>query len=497
MKVTSEDLGNRQVLLTIEVDEERVERSLRSVARRISRQYSIPGFRRGRAPYHIILQRFGREALLQETLDELTQQIYQESLESEELEPYRVGSLEDLQLDPLVLKMRVPLRPVVDLGDYRELRVEPQVVTVAEEDIDAELEKLRQTNVVLEPADDRPANMGDMVSFDVRAEVNGESYVRQEGYSMVLDARDDTFAPGFCEQIVGMEVGEEKSFTLSLSDEETEEGDESEDATFNVTLHEVRNRALPGLDDDLARTVGDFDTLEELRQAISARLGEEAQRQADHAYTEEVIEALIERATLEYPPDLINDHVDDVVEGVESRLESQGLELDDYFKLSGQTEETFRESVRPRAEQSARRGLVMGELAHQEKLKVEADEVDAYIASVTSAWGEQADELRQTLYSPDNMRSVANNLLADKAIQRLLAIARGEAPPLEQAEQEPEEKVAEGPEGAQDIAQAESVETVEAETVEVEADRVETAQVEETPGVQAAPEQEEAEEDQV
>ena len=157
MKVTTEDLGSRQVMLTIELDEERVERTLRGVARRVSRDYSIPGFRRGRAPYHVIVQRFGREALLQEAMEDLIQEVYEEALEGEELEPYDIGSLEDVQLDPLVFKLRVPLRPTVDLENYREIRVEPPVVTVEEEEIGAEIDRLREANAILEPAGDRAA----------------------------------------------------------------------------------------------------------------------------------------------------------------------------------------------------------------------------------------------------------------------------------------------------------------------------------------------------
>jgi trigger factor len=467
LKVTTKDLGDRQVMLTIEVDEKRVESTLRGVARRIARQYNIPGFRRGRAPYHVILQRFGREALLQEALDGLGQQIYQDALEEEELEPYAAASLEDIQLDPLVFRMCVPLQPIIDLGDYRQLRIEPPVVSVDDEQVNAELENLRQDNVILEPADDRPAAIGDMVTLDVDAEVDGESYVYEEDYVLALDVEDKTFTAGFVEQVVGMTVDEEKQFTLPLPHDETQDEEvEKQEATYTITLQDVKTRILPDLDDDLARTVGDFDTLEELRQDIYDGLEQEAQRQADFTYTEEAIEALVAQATIEYPPDLIEDQLDDEIENIEERLKAQGLDLDDYIKLSGQTREAFRESLRPQAEKSARRSLVMSELAYQEKLDIAEDEVDERIASMASDWGEQADALREILSSPENVRSVINNLLADKVIQRLVAIAKGKAPSLEEeAEQEPEEETVEEPQGAdpvKEVAPVEEDETAQA-----------------------------------
>jgi trigger factor len=438
LKITTEDLGQRQVRLTIEVDEERVERALQGVARRLSREHSFPGFRRGRAPYHVILGRFGREVLLREVLDDLGQEVVEEALEREALELYSAGELEEVQLDPLLLKLRLPLRPSVDLGAYRELRVEPPVVSVDEAEIDTELERLRQASAILEPAGDRPAQMGDWVSLDVSAAEGGEPYILEEAFSAVLDAENDSFAPGFSGQVLGMRAGEEKSFALTLSGAE-EAGEEpvEREMVFTVRLREVRSRTLPGLDDDLARTVGDFDTLEELRQEIRRRLEERAQLEADQSYGEEVLEALVAGATIAYPPDLINDQVERMVKRLEGRLKDQGLTLDDFFKLSGQTEEAYRESLRPQAERDLRLSMALGELARLEKLDVAEDEVDRHIALVSATWGERAGEVQRMLSSPEGVRSIANDLLSDKAIQCLVAIARGEAPPLEGEEGEP------------------------------------------------------------
>jgi trigger factor len=433
LKVSTEDLGSRQVMLTIEVDEQRVERTLRGVARRVSRDYSIPGFRRGRAPFSVILQRFGREALLQEAMEDLIRELYEEALESEGLEPYDIGSLDDVQLDPLVFKLRVPLRPTVDLGNYRELRVEPPVVTVEEEEIDDEVERLREANALLEPAGDRTAEMGDWISVDVSAVLAAETLVREDAHEMVLDAEDGEFEDGFAQQVVGLKPDEEKQFGLTLSEDwgETRVGQE---ATFTVTLREVRSRTLPDPDDDLARTVGDYDTIEELRQSIRDRFDANAQREADAEYTDEVFDAFVAEATIEYPPDMVETQIDSIVGDVESRLQPQGISLEDYFKLSGQSEEEFRESVRPRAVSFTERGLLLGELARVENLDVEGQEVEERIALLTSQWGERAGEVRDMLSAPDSVRSIASGVLTDKTAQRMLAIARGEAPPLEEAD---------------------------------------------------------------
>lgn len=471
MKVTTEDLGSRQVMLTIEVDEKRVERTLRGVARRVSRDYSIPGFRRGRAPYHVILQRFGREALLQEAMEDLIQELYDEALESEGLEPYDIGGLEDVQLEPLVFKLRVPLQPTVDLGNYRELRVEPPVVTVEEEEIDAEVERLRQANALLEPAGDRAAEMGDWISVDVSAVLGAETLVREEAHEMVLDAEDGEFEAGFAQQVVGLKPDEEKQFALTLSENwgETRVGQE---ATFTVTLRELRSRTLPGLDDDLARTVGDFDTFEELRQSIHDQFDSNAQREADAEYTDEVFDAFVAEATIQYPPDMVENQIDSIAEDIESRLQPQEISLEDYFKASGQSEEEFRESVRPQAVSSTERGLILGELARMENLDVEDQEVEERIALLTSQWGERAGEVRDMLSAPGSVRSIAGGVLTDKTVQRMLAIAKGEAPPLEEAaaeadaEQEPALAGADPAESSIDEQAAEGVDEAQEEVVQ-------------------------------
>jgi trigger factor len=470
LKITTEDLGDRQVMLTIEVDEERVDRTIRGVARRISRNYNIPGFRRGRAPFHVILRRFGREALLQEALEDLGEEVIQDALEGESLEPYAAGDLEDVQLEPLTFKLRVPLRPTVDLGDYRELRLEPPVVSVDEDEIDTELERLRQANAILEPAGDRPAQLGDWVSLDISADVDDTTLVRKEADSIVLDAENTQFGPGFAEQITGMKVDQEKEFTLILSDDWGEER-AGQEAAFSVTLHEVRSRMVPELDDDLARTVGDFDTLEELDQSIREQFEETAQRQADQEYSEDVLQALIDGAAIEYPPDLIEDQIDDMADDLEQRLESQSLAMDDYWKVTGQTEESFRESLQPQAESIVRRGLTLGELARQEKLDVEGAEVEQRISLLSASWGERAGEMREVLSEPDSLRSIANSLLTDKAVQHLVAIAKGEAPSLEDGDDEA----------------AEEPEIVEEEGTETPEDELETEpeKVAETPDIEA------------
>jgi len=307
------------------------------------------------------------------------------------------------------------------------LRIEPPVVTVQEEKIDTELERLRQENAFLEPADDRPAQMGDAVALDLTVELDGKTILNRNDYRLVLDSENEPLEAGFCEHIAGLEAGVETQFALTLSDKWGADR-AAKLATFSVKLNEVRNRILPDLDDDLARTIGDFDTLDELRQNIHRELEEHMQEHADSDYAEQVIEALVSSATIAYPAELIEDQIDGMVKDLEKRLEAQGVGMEDFFKLNRLTQESYRDSIRPQAEVILRRALALSQLAHQESLDVEDVEIDQHITLLSAGWGERAAEVRKALSEPDSLRSIASRLLTNKAVQRLIAIAKGEAP---------------------------------------------------------------------
>ncbi len=510
MNVTVEDLGSHEVRLTIEVDQERVEKALRRVARRISRQVSIPGFRRGRAPYRVVLQRFGRETLLSEVAEDLAEEVIEEALDSHEIKPFRPVKLEDLQLDPLVYKVRVPLPPTVDLGDYRSLRLPYEEVTVDEAEIEAELEALRQDYAILSPAGDRPAALGDQASLEIEAHLEGEEEepFLDEEFSLVLEA-DATFpAPGFAEQIVGMKVGDEKRFTLTYPDPfEPNPELAGRTATFTVRLTDLQNRELPDLDDDLARTVGDYDSLEELRAAIRERIREEAQQEVDERYLDQAIETLLDHARVSYPPVLVEEEIDALVEELEERLKEHHLSFQDWLRLQGKTEEALREEFRPRAERQIRLALVLSTLAQAEQLAVTEEEIEDAIIATSARYPGIESEVRRHLSSEEGISALTIRLMTNKTLQRLVEIVKGEAPPLpgeeegegEEAGEEapgegmPEEALQEAPEAEQQPAGV-SDEEVKQEAVEevpteapAEPSDVKTAQTQEgAPAAEAA-----------
>ena len=235
MEVTAERLENCQVELTIEVDEERVEQELRRVARRLSKRRRIPGFRPGRAPYDAVLRFFGKNALYQVVLDDLGQAVFEEALEKEGIEQFAQAELMDIQLEPMVLKMMVPVAPIVELGDYRQLRLTPPEVTVSDEEVEEALKRIQAQHSQWQPVE-RPAQLDDQVIVDIEGTVEGEVVLSNQERVLLLKAESPYPLPGFNEQIVGMVIGEDREFDLTYPENLANEELAGRESHFKVHL---------------------------------------------------------------------------------------------------------------------------------------------------------------------------------------------------------------------------------------------------------------------
>ena len=429
MNITTEALENRQVRLIIEVDKDRSEKAMRSAARQIAKQVRIPGFRKGKAPYDVIVRRFGEDTVRQEAAEPLTKEVYQEALEQTAIEPYAPGVLEDISVDPFTFRLVVPLPPAVDLGDYRAYRLKPQRVRVYKKQVEQALEEIRANNAILEPVE-RPVEMSDVVTLNLLAHgVDGTEVLKAEDTQVLVDDGNENLILGFAEAVLGMQADEERSFTLRLPDDFPQESLRGQEAEFAVKMTAVHNRTLPDLDDDLARAAGNFDSLQELEKHVKGQLRQAAQARADEEYAGKVLEAIIEQSQIEYPPMILDGELDDAVEQVERSVKREArLTLEDYLRLQSKSMNELRDELKPGAEQRLRRALVMTKVVELEKLVVDQEEISAQIEGMSAPWGDRADEMRASLNSSEGQRTITSRLLGNKAAQRLVAIARGEAP---------------------------------------------------------------------
>jgi trigger factor len=426
MNVTTERLEDCQVNVIIEMDAADIEKELRQTARKLSRSYNIPGYRRGRAPYHAVVRVFGKEMIQQQFLDDRGQDIYEKALEEVEYEPYEVGELKDVEWDPFRMTVVLPIEPELELGDYRAIRVSPEPEPVADEDVEARLHDLQEEHAQW-VAVERPAAMGDQVVLDMEGRAGDELIMSNKEHEMILGIVPEAPMPGFHDEVVGMSAGDEKTFALTVPDEDDEQDMAGQEAEITVRLHTIREEDRPPLDDDLAVMVGDYDSLDELEAAIREEMETQALQRAEAEYLDKVLDAAIEGAErIEYPPQAVEREVDLILGQMERNLASSGMQLDTYLGLVGQTKETYRRDLREPAEERLQKRLVLTEVARREGLQAEPEDVDAEIERLLESMGEDAEQMREMLDSPDGRESIASDLVMTRVQELMTQIGKGE-----------------------------------------------------------------------
>ncbi|HOQ99980.1 MAG TPA: trigger factor [Anaerolineae bacterium] len=431
MDVTTETVAPREVEFTIHPEAEQVADAMRRAARKLSQRVRISGFRPGKAPYALVERTVGKEVLTEEAAEILAPEIYKKVIEEGGYQPYDRPTLRVAEQEPLELKIRVPLEPAVTLGDYCAMRIEPEPpVEVAEEQVDKLLQELREQNGTWVPAE-RPAQLGDQVTVDIEGSAGGEPVFDETGTTIVLS---EALAPkGFGEALVGMSSGEAHEFSLTYPEDHPQEGLAGKTVAFAVTMHEVKERKLPALDDDFARSMGDYESLDALRERLRDGLRAEMEADARDRLATHALDELVEQSTIEYPSLALEREIDHLVQRQESRLRQQGFTLDGFLRVTHKTLPQLREELRPQAEKNLRRSLVLGELGKAEKLEVSAEEVGAEVERVASAYGEQAGAVRAALTQAGPLSSLMGDVFSRKAIQRLVDIATGQVPCAAQA----------------------------------------------------------------
>jgi trigger factor len=455
LEVETELLEDHQARLVVSVEPERVQKALQAAARRISKQVDIPGFRRGKAPYHIIARHFGEEAIYDEALDTLGQTVYKEALEQSGLQPYAAGLLEDVSYEPLVLTFTVPLAPEIDLGAYRDVRIPFEPPEVSDARVEEELRNLQRDEAILEPVE-RAIQMGDLASLDIRgtlvgSEEDAEDAGQDDEQRLLLDqkaapvdvAEDARLPmPGFAEKVVGMAVGDEREFDLTLPTDDDDVHAELRGRTvhFEVKCVEVYRQEVPDLDDEFAQSVGDYESLADLESDIRARLERAAERRVRDEHLDRVLTHLVEDEVVhvKYPPIMLEEQIDDTVEDLGHRLNREGLDLEAYLTINKMTEDELRDDFREGAARQLTRGLIMGKLVELEKLSVSPEEIEDEIKTRVLTYGAQAGLAQQFASTPQVREVITSELLVNKAIERLLMIASGEAPDLDALEADEE-----------------------------------------------------------
>jgi len=430
LAITTERLeGQGLVALQIEVDQERVDKHMDRAVARISRQVRIPGFRPGKADRRTVERHVGTAAILQEALEELVPEVYNEALESEQIDAIDQPEFELESTEPLVVKATVPVRPQVDLKDYRSLRVPREDVEVTEEQVQETFLQLRRQFAVLEPVD-RPVEWNDHVRADVAVQVEGhpDEHTEEDAEFPVREGAVVSL-PGFVERLVGLAVGEH-TIEYTLDEDLPSEELAGKPVAYKVSLKEVKREILPDVDDEFVSSLDedDVETVAQLEERVRTDLQKQAERATTEAYHNEVVDLLIATASLDYPEVLVQREVDRSIDRESNHASHTPEGLENWLKSIGRTEEEVREMFREQADLTVRRALVLGELIAAEEVEVTEGQVDEEIDNLVGQMsggmaGANSEAIRGLFDTPDGRSSIRSQLVTRHAIERLEEIA--------------------------------------------------------------------------
>ncbi|MDO8615979.1 MAG: trigger factor [Dehalococcoidia bacterium] len=419
MKVSAQRLPESQIVLEIEVDPDQMERSLDRAYRRLVQRVDVPGFRKGKTPRSMLERHLGRDRLLREAIDILIPEAYNQAIDAQDIDAIDQPQIELIKDEPLAFKATVPLRPTVELGDYQSLRVARQPVAVDEKDVDGALEELQRRYALHEPVD-RPVQTGDIVTASVRMVIEDREVFKDDDAEFRLREGVTILLPGFADGLAGAKKGEAREITVTVPPGEQPLSGKSGTAT--TLVKEIKQERLPELTDDFAREVGEgFAGLEALRDRLREDLRERLQAQAEEAYREQALTALVESAeAMEFPPVLVDREIERLIR---DHARSAGRDVDSYLELIKRDVSQLRDELAPVATERVRRSLVLSRLAEDEKIEVESAEVDAEIEKIVSSSGQQEEQLRRLFAGPEARASIERSLLTRKTADRLVEIA--------------------------------------------------------------------------
>lgn len=450
MKIEKQLQDDHQMLLTVEVEADLMQASKRRAARQLAQRGKIPGFRPGKAPYDIIVRQYGEGAITEQAMDLLVDEIYPKVLDQAEIKPAAPGSLEKIEaVDPPKLIFRVPLAPEVDLGDYRSLRAPYEWSAPGKKELDAALANLRQDYATTETVD-RAVELGDFVLTDVKGALakakNGDDLsmaLSRNDFAVVIgkDGQDDEWPyPGFFQELVGLKPGESKTIKHKYPKDGPNELLRGETVNFEVTVTTVRSMTLPDLDDDFAKMVSPFETLEELKETVKQELEARSKDKYDNKYYIEVIDKIKEGGSVKYPPQILEQEAERVVDDLRQRLSQQNLDLDTFFKMRKTNLETFmEEEARPVAAKRLERSLILDKLAHEEKITIDDASLQNEFDQVLTELQYEGLDLGKIGGGKQGQQKIArviaiqsaNRLLTRRTLERIKAIATGEFKPEE------------------------------------------------------------------
>jgi trigger factor len=426
VKTSVTELPESRVRVEAEIPAEEVERRMQATARQLARDMRMPGFRKGKVPPPVVIQRVGREAVLDETVRGALGRWYLDAIDAAGIHPVGDPNLDlgDLpgEGQPLTFTIEIGVRPTATLGQYKGVEVGRREPAADDEAVQAEIEALRERSARLETVDE-PAGEADFVVMDYIGTLDGEPFAGGEGRDQLVELGSGRLVPGFEEQLKGAKAGEERTLTITFPDDYGAAELAGNEAQFAVTVKEVKRKDLPELDDDFASDAAGFDTLAELREDVAAKVREADENRIEAEFREAVLDAVVKEATVDVPEALVEARASELWERMLHSLGHQGISKEAYLQIAGQSEEDLLAQARPDAEQALRREAVISAVVEAEGIEPsEGDVLDA-LQTTAAREGTTPEKLRARLEKAGRLDELREDLAQRAALDLLAAEA--------------------------------------------------------------------------
>ena len=425
--------NTNEVKLEITVEAKRFEDAIKRVYFKSAKYFNIPGFRKGKAPMQIVEKYYGKEIFYEDAFNEIAPEVMQEAVEENKIEVVSRPEVDIKQMEKgkdLVFTATVQVKPEIELGKYKGIELEKVEYTVTDEDIEHELGHMQEHNSRMVTIDERPVENGDTVTIDFEGFVDGKPFEGGKAEKHELEIGSNQFIPGFEEQIIGMELNSNRDIKVKFPDEYFSKDLAGKEATFKIKLHEIKKKELPALDDEFAKDVSEFDTLEDLKADIRAKQEKHAAERTKYEMEDNAIKEVVKNSKVDVPSGMIETEVDNLLKDMDQRLSYQGMKLDQYLKMMGKTEADVRKEYEPQAIESIKSRLAIEKIVEEEKIEASKDEVHEKLEEMAKNYGRDVKDLEGN----ENIRSyIELGVRTEKALELIVANAKLKAPKKEAA----------------------------------------------------------------
>lgn len=429
MTATWEKIDKNLVSIEVEVTAEKVNEAIDKAFKKVVAKVNVPGFRKGKVPRGIFEARFGIESLYQDAIDILLPDAYSDALKETGVIPVDRPDIDVDQFakgQPFKFKAKVTVKPEVQLGEYKGLEVPAAEAVVGDEEIAAELERLQQRHAELTVIEEGAAENGDITVIDFDGYVDGEPFEGGKSERHSLELGSGSFIPGFEEQVVGLQTGDFKDIEVTFPESYHAENLAGKQAIFKVKLHEIKRKNLPALDDEFAKDVSEFDTLEEFKQDLASKLADRKKQENESAREAAVVEKASESAEIDIPDAMVESETNFMLRDFENRLRQQGMNLELYFQFSGQDEAALRSQMSGDAVKRVRNNLVLEAIAKAESISADDSDLNEELENLSKQYNRPAEELRSIFTENGNLDNIKEDLVLRKTIKFLLDNSKAE-----------------------------------------------------------------------